>query len=167
MRTKVEQRFINSIDNIQFNNKFDDIKNQIKIKNYEVSKRKFNFKPLIPALSVLLLALIILPMSFIINNKTKEKDVSEFRNYKVEMKSHSDSVELSDTNIYINYPMMVNACNLEKELSFNSIWDIYQDGKVVDKSHLDLSLGEQTYDLYLYKLNNVEKVYKVNIQVGD
>lgn len=162
MNTK--KKFFQEFDNIKLNNNFNQIKDNIYIKELDIETKKPNLSFLYPIFLALLIVALIIPISISISTNKK---IDDFKNYEVSLKSYSEDVSLNDQDIYINYPMMVNSCNLEEELEFNSNWEIFSNGKKVDKQSLNLDLGSQQYELYLYKLNQVVTVYNLNIQVGD
>ena len=165
--TKFKQRF----DNISIQANFQDIKERINYKDYQINQKERIHKLiyLSPVLIIIIMALVIIPI--VINQDTSpaSKDLSyeELLKYEVKLDSYSNDVKVEDSKIRIDYPMMVKGCNLSNSLNFNTNWDVYDNGNILDKDNIALNLGTNNYTIRLYKLNQVSKVYDLEIQVGE
>ena len=168
---KIKKKFKESYNNITINPDFSKIKNQIE---YRSNLKEEKNKGLIPTfISISFSLLLIVTFSLIIVNKNQTNNTSDlsdvnyqdFVNYQVTFTPKNDAIMQND-KINIDLPMMYNAYNFNDEIDANTSWDVFKDGVKQDKDHLDLKLGNNNFNVVVYKLNKVDKTYQLNINVG-
>ncbi len=168
---KTKKQFIKQIDQINLNVEFNQIKNQINYNKALNIKKPINKKRnLIISLSSISFACACIILSFvlIINNNINNKAYLDIANKELKLEKQSESVIVENENIYINYSMMAIGCDLTDELEFTyDNWQVYQNGKIIDKEHVDLNIGLNEYEIKLFRLNEVEEDYKLEIRVGE
>ncbi len=162
----IKNKFNESFDNITINSDFSKIKNQLNFKP-TIKESKRSLKPLIFTLAPLTLILLVM-IPLLINGFTKENEPSyqDLMNYEIHLDTISSNTSIENNNINIILPMMFNECNLLKNIDVNSNYEVLQNGKVLDKEHLNLNLGDNNYDVIVYRLNQISDIYKLSITVG-
>lgn len=81
--------------------------------------------------------------------------------------SWDENVYCLGENIYIDYPMLTTKCNIESKILFSdTYWEVYQDGKQIDKSNIPLSFGVNTFTICEKSIGDDLPLYNLNILVG-
>ena len=169
---KTKKKFIERVDTINIKPDFNRIRHQINYKECSKidipKKRNLALHISLTSISFVFLCLLIGVVSIQLGKAPYKNNLEkDFRNLDLKLESYSEDVLVSDENIYINYSMVAKACNLTNELFFTSgSWEVYQDGEKQDKTNVELTYGKNTFDIVLYKLNEVEEDYKLEITVG-
>lgn len=171
--SKLKSTFNSKIDSINITPNFSDIKGKINYKaslNVNIKKNNYNiYKFCISSLSLVVSCVFICLVILKTDGSSFDKRLlQDLKNTEMKLESKNQRVRVSDENIYISYPMVACGCNLEEELEFTSSnWEVYKDGKIQDKNNLNLEYGHNNYEIILYKLNEVEKDYNLEITVGE
>ena len=168
---KIRNKFIEKVDSINIHHDFNLIRNKIEYRDIPMpvsKKRNYLLRICFSTLSFILICGVIglfaLKMNDTPYTSNLEKDLN---NIILKLDSHTEDVVVNEQNIYISYPMVATACNLTNELFFTSgNWEVYQDGEKQDKSNVELKYGTNEFDIVLYRLNQVEEDYKLEITVG-
>lgn len=158
-------KFNESFDKITINSDFNDIKNRLNF-SPNIENKKRNIKPLIYSLLPLLIIALIVPLLINGFSKQNEPKYADLMKYSVEVNKTTSNTEINDEDINITLPMMYNECNLDENINVNSRYLVFKDGVEQDKEHLNLSLGDNLYEVVVYKLNNASTKYNLNIMVG-
>lgn len=147
--------------------KYEVIKDQVVYPKEEMKEPKKYFFvrfALAPVLVVMLLVFVSFGLSREKEQKALVKAEKEVLNAPLEVKVDE---QLSDSDIYINYPMMYTGCDLTNRISSNANWDLYENGKLVDKHGLSLSRGVRTYQIKFYRGDKELKSCNIQIKVGN
>lgn len=168
---KFKKKFIDKVDQINTTKDFNQIRNKINYHKIPINETKKDHKLFLKlsfsAFSCVIVALLLVFTFTYINLPKVTTLKKDLMNMDLKLESHGNDVLVEDENIYINYSMITKGCNLNNELRFTSnSWEVYQNGEKKDKTALDLDYGTNTYDIVIYKLNEIEDDYKLEITVG-
>ena len=164
---KYQQQFINRTSKIMPDNPtYTNIKDQVIYPKAEaIEPRSHIFRRYI--LAPVVVVLVLVTLSFFLTNEKSRKQVEqsqkEVLNAPLEVKV-DDAINNED--ILINFPLMYTGCDLTHHISTNANWDIYENGKLVDKHLVNLSQGTKTYQIRFYRGNKVLKTSNIQINVG-
>ena len=160
-----KRQFKESYANITINQDFNELQDKIVFKtDFKEPKKKTNL-PTILSISFSLVLIVAFTVLIITKDQKISPKYQDFINYQVSFNSKDEAI-IEDDHININLPMMYNAYDLSEEIDANTKWDVYKDGIKQDKANLALSLGENNFNVVVYKLDKVERSYKLNINVG-
>ena len=164
---KYKQQFINRTNSIMPSDAtYSKIKDQVIYPKQEALETKNHiFRRYILAPVVVIVALVTLSFFLTTEKQNKQIIASEKEVLNAPLEVKVDNTESSD-DIQISLPLMYTGCDLTNHITTNANWDIYLNGKLIDKHLVHLTKGIQTYQIKFYRGSKVIKTSNIQISVG-